>query len=65
MLTTTARDRSPLGHIVAEARTLMNSKGVVGIVKNPRSHNVASYFVAGYSRLNDHTVVWLGIGSGL
>ncbi|KAK1667422.1 hypothetical protein QYE76_055581 [Lolium multiflorum] len=62
MLTTTARDRSSLGHIVAEARTLINSERVAGIVKIPRSQNVASHLLAGYSRLNGHTAVWLGIG---
>jgi ribonuclease HI len=62
MLTTTARDRSPLGHIVAKARTLINSERVAGIVKIPRSQNVASHLLAGYSRLNGHTDVWLGIG---
>jgi ribonuclease HI len=62
MLNNNARDLSPLGHLVAEVKTLMSSGQIVGISKIPRSQNIASHLLAGFGRSNDRTEVWLGSG---
>jgi ribonuclease HI len=65
MLSANVRDRSVLGHIVAEIKTLLDSERVEGVQKIPRAMNVASHVLAGFGRINDLTDVWSGSGPEL
>uniref|UniRef100_A0ACD6A7I9 Uncharacterized protein n=1 Tax=Avena sativa TaxID=4498 RepID=A0ACD6A7I9_AVESA len=61
MLKNREHDRSPLGHLIMEARELLSNR-IAGIAKVPRSQNISSDLLAKFGRLNDRTAVWLGSG---
>jgi hypothetical protein len=62
MIQCQVQDKSVLGHLVAEAKTLKDSMRIVSFLKVDRSQNSASHSLANYGRLNNHTDVWLGSG---
>ena len=62
MVTSTAKDVSHLGHLVAEVKAMVRSGRDIRIVKIPRSQNKASDALARYGRVHDSTNVWIGTG---
>jgi hypothetical protein len=62
MMTSKERDRSYLGHLIAQVKSQLASNLQVCIVKIPRTQNKASYALARFSRAADRTAVWLGSG---
>jgi hypothetical protein len=58
MLSADVRDRSVLGHIVAETKTLLDSERVEGVQKIPRAMNVASHVLAGFGLDQGQNSFW-------
>jgi ribonuclease HI len=63
MIQCQVQDKSVMGHLVAEAKSLKESMCIDSFSKVDRSQNSASHSLANYGRLNNHTDVWLGSGS--
>jgi hypothetical protein len=61
MILCKSRDRSSLGHLVSEVRSLCLGHQV-GLVKIAHSQNKASDALARFGRVYDTTSVWLGSG---
>ena len=62
MVTSTAKDVSHLGHLVAEVKAMVRSGRDIHIVKIPRSQNKASDALARYGRVHDSTNVCIVTG---